>query len=216
MPAYLIIICLLSSIFLHGIAFRVDLSRKLCSTYTLQPEGLSRKLSMTMLAAKRRSSRLTRKNEPSEDSKQDDDEEDEPESQDLLISSVQPAPVTKPATPLYTTSIQDELRADIDRLQRKPLYDPLSKSTASDSSSSSSPLGKLNDIFSIIFIADFFVIIVFLVWFLAAVTLQSVYPDLLLSFQNIFQPVVVPALTVLMVGSIASGIGGQINKPKEN
>lgn len=66
----------------------------------------------------------------------------------------------------------------------------------------------IKDLLSIIFIADFFVVIVFLLWFLLAAALQSTNPFLLEKFQDIFNPVVVPALTVLMVGSIASGLTG--------
>jgi hypothetical protein len=65
---------------------------------------------------------------------------------------------------------------------------------------------KAKNVFSTILIADFFVVLVFLVWFLAAAALQSTYPVVLERFQDIFQPVVVPSLTVLMVGSIASGV----------
>jgi hypothetical protein len=61
---------------------------------------------------------------------------------------------------------------------------------------------------SLVLVADFFVVIVFLVWFLAAAAMQKANPFLLERFQDIFQPVVVPCLTVLMVGSIASGTLG--------
>jgi hypothetical protein len=64
---------------------------------------------------------------------------------------------------------------------------------------------------SSILVADFFLILFFLVWFLAAAALQSSYPVVLEKFQDIFQPVVVPSLTVLMVGSIASGIVSKEN-----
>ena len=77
-------------------------------------------------------------------------------------------------------------------------------------------VGKtLKDIFSAVFIADFFVVIFFLVWFLAAAVMQKTDPFLLEKFQDIFQPVVVPSLTVLMVGSMASGaMEEQANKNK--
>lgn len=71
--------------------------------------------------------------------------------------------------------------------------------------SSNSFIEGLKSAFTTLLIADFFVVIVFLVWFLAAAVLQSSYPVVLERFQDVFQPVVVPALTVLMVGSIASG-----------
>ena len=59
-----------------------------------------------------------------------------------------------------------------------------------------------------VLIADFFVVMFFLIWFLLAAALQSTYPVVLERFQDIFQPVVVPSLTVLMAGSIASGLLG--------
>jgi hypothetical protein len=82
---------------------------------------------------------------------------------------------------------------------------PISQSTAPSQSSSNSFIEGLKSAFTTLLIADFFVVIVFLVWFLAAAALQSSYPVVLERFQDVFQPVVVPALTVLMVGSIASG-----------
>ena len=73
-------------------------------------------------------------------------------------------------------------------------------------SEDASVLDKLKDAINAILIADFFLIIFFLVWFVAAAALQSTYPVVLERFQDIFQPVVVPSLTVLMTGSIASGL----------
>ena len=73
-------------------------------------------------------------------------------------------------------------------------------------SEDASILDKLKDAINAILIADFFLIIFFLVWFVAAAALQSTYPVVLERFQDIFQPVVVPSLTVLMTGSIASGL----------
>jgi ABC-type uncharacterized transport system permease subunit len=69
---------------------------------------------------------------------------------------------------------------------------------------------------SALLIADFFVVIFFLVWFLAAAAMQKTNPFLLEKFQDIFQPVVVPSLTVLMAGSIASGVlGGSGSEDKD-
>ena len=64
------------------------------------------------------------------------------------------------------------------------------------------------DALSFVMVADFFVVMIFLVWFLAAAAMQKTNPWLLERFQDIFQPVVVPSLTVLMTGSIASGLLG--------
>ena len=68
---------------------------------------------------------------------------------------------------------------------------------------------KFKDFIGTVLIADFFLIIFFLLWFVTAAVLQSSYPVVLERFQDIFQPVVVPSLTLLMVGSIASGTLGK-------
>ena len=69
----------------------------------------------------------------------------------------------------------------------------------------------VKDALSLVMVVDFFVVMVFLVWFLAAAAMQKTNPWLLERFQDIFQPVVVPSLTVLMAGSIASGLLGPRN-----
>lgn len=79
-------------------------------------------------------------------------------------------------------------------------------SSTSPSDTSDSLLSKAKDAFVALLIADFFVVMFFLTWFLVAAGLQSSVPVLLERFQDIFQPVVVPALTLLMVGSVASGL----------
>jgi hypothetical protein len=73
---------------------------------------------------------------------------------------------------------------------------------------------NIKNIFSLVLIADFFIVIFFLIWFLIAAALQSTNPFFLERFQDIFNPIVVPSLTVLMVGSIASGIFDNSNKNK--
>lgn len=70
----------------------------------------------------------------------------------------------------------------------------------------SGPVKTAKDILSFVLVADFFLVIFFLVWFLAAAATQKANPYLLERFQDIFQPVIVPSLTVLMAGSIASGV----------
>ena len=66
---------------------------------------------------------------------------------------------------------------------------------------------NFGDLIAKILVADLVLVLVFLVWFIAAaVTQQQGNPYLLERFQDIFEPVVQPALGVLMIGSIASGI----------
>lgn len=77
-----------------------------------------------------------------------------------------------------------------------------------DEKQESGPVKTAKDILSFVLVADFFLVIFFLVWFLAAAATQKANPYLLERFQDIFQPVIVPSLTVLMAGSIASGVLG--------
>jgi hypothetical protein len=61
---------------------------------------------------------------------------------------------------------------------------------------------------------DFFVVIALLVWFLAGIFGQYVLKDetVQIAFNNIFEPVVQPALGILMIGSAA---GAMFNKDEE-
>jgi len=61
---------------------------------------------------------------------------------------------------------------------------------------------------STIITADFFLICFFLLWFLAGIFSSYVVKDdtIQIAFNNIFQPVVQPALGVLMIGSIMSSV----------
>lgn len=71
---------------------------------------------------------------------------------------------------------------------------------------------NFGDLIAKILVADLALVLVFLVWFIAAaVTQQQGNPYLLERFQDIFAPVVQPALGVLMIGSIASGIADKGN-----
>lgn len=75
---------------------------------------------------------------------------------------------------------------------------------------------SIKDLINAVLIGDFFVVIAFLVWFLFAAAMQSTNPFFLEKFQDVFQPVVVPCLTVLMVGSIASGAVDNFGKKGED
>jgi hypothetical protein len=101
-----------------------------------------------------------------------------------------------------------QLEKDISRFEMK-------KSTMSSVKEEDDDRGilkSINDILAVVLIGDFFLVIFFLLWFLVAAALQSTYPVILERFQDIFQPIVVPSLTVLMAGSIASGVLGKDNK----
>lgn len=104
---------------------------------------------------------------------------------------------------------------DFSRTSQKSslLNDSLSSSKSSATASSTEGSGggiikMAKDLFTYVLIADFFAVLVFLVWFIAAAALKDSNPFLLERFQDIFNPIIVPSLTVLMVGSIASGVMG--------
>eukprot|EP01038_Epipyxis_sp_PR26KG_P006374 gene6374-8779_t len=152
-------------------------------------------------------------------------------------AAIDPTPliVKRKQGDLTPTGIFEEIQKDYQELQKKSLnknnnYDEFEKTDftknnlidsfpTSQSTQEQSPVNEvmktIKNGISLILVADFFVIMVFLVWFLVAAALQSTYPVVLERFQDIFQPVVVPALTVLMVGSIASGIVGD-REPTSN
>lgn len=113
---------------------------------------------------------------------------------------------TNPAIPSSGENVQFITKQAIDKnLQQLDSY----QSIDIDSNGNTSVFDKVKDVLSAVLIADFFLIMVFLLWFIIAAALQSTYPVVLERFQDIFQPVVVPSLTVLMVGSIASGLSGK-------
>ena len=74
---------------------------------------------------------------------------------------------------------------------------------------------KVKESFSALLVADFFLIIFFLVWFIAASISKEVFASYFLieKFQDIFQPIIQPALGLLMIGSVSSAF---LKDKKEN
>ena len=75
-------------------------------------------------------------------------------------------------------------------------------------------MNTVKDAVSIVLLVDFFVILFFLGWFILAAVLKDSNPYFLERFQDLFNPVVQPAIGILMAGSIASGLLG--DRKKEN
>ena len=105
-----------------------------------------------------------------------------------------------------TSSLSDQA---LEELLKKDISNFSSLTTKSDDKSENNLLATLKNAFAVFLIVDFFVVLAFLAWFLAGVALQSTNAVVLERFQDIFQPVVVPSLTVLMVGSFLSGDFGK-------
>ena len=80
--------------------------------------------------------------------------------------------------------------------------------------SGSSLTAKVQNVISTIVTVDFFVVCALLVWFLVGIGASAVAKDdtIQIAFNNIFEPVVQPALGVLMIASISDAV----LKPKED
>lgn len=210
--------------------------RSQIGSLALRP-GNQRIIYSTSLTAKRRTSISKRKEDNSEQVEKEQFSSNEIDSQHTKYPSAKPSPeaifgnqeesifskvsIKKKTETLKSSSkqrnsysINSQLEEDISRFKEKSLLEALDREKSEDTTKNEI-IKKLKDVFSAVLIADFFVVIFFLVWFLAAAALQSTNAFLLERFQDIFQPIVVPSLTVLMVGSVASGVlGGDGDKSK--
>lgn len=100
----------------------------------------------------------------------------------------------------------DSLLVDAEKFRSQSSVSSPSSSTPSTSSSSSSAIiPKIKEGVSLIVTADFFLICGFLLWFLlgAGLSIAGVGDGVQIAFNGIFQPIVQPALGVLMIGSLA-------------
>jgi hypothetical protein len=117
--------------------------------------------------------------------------------------TVSPPPIFTPriSSEVVTSQIENkqekagilnkQIESDINDFQElKALQEARSKS---DKPANEGGVFKvLKDVFSAVLIADFFVVLVFLAWFLAAAAMQSTNPFLLERFQDIFQVLQLP------------------------
>jgi hypothetical protein len=74
------------------------------------------------------------------------------------------------------------------------------------------------NIVSTIVTIDFFVVCALLVWFLAGVVSSSIFKndDIQIAFNGIFQPVVQPALGILMIAAISDAVLNKLNNNKKS
>ena len=174
----------------------------------------------TQLLAKRRTtiSRRTVPNNPGESQSTSQEEVGDDEEPDMADeTAIDNAFVTDPASLTgkakdFTQLLADdisEFEQSRNMLMQARERERIKSSSPGDSSTA---LQSIKDLVGVVLIADFFVVMVFLVWFLFAAAMQKTNPFFLEKFQDIFQPVVVPCLTVLMAGSIASGVLGDKKK----
>ena len=113
-------------------------------------------------------------------------------------------------------AVTASMSEDLSDFERRALLQAEQRKLDSQPGQDSGIMKTIKDLIGKALIADFFLVLVFLAWFLAAAATKSSNPFLLEKFQDIFQPVVVPSLTVLMVGSIASGTFGKEEDPTKD
>ena len=91
-----------------------------------------------------------------------------------------------------------------------------------DDETATTPVKAIRNALSTLVIADFFVVCFFLLWFLAGIFASYVLKndDVQIAFNGLFQPVVQPALGILMIAAIADRVfapqevdeGGGVNE----
>ena len=114
--------------------------------------------------------------------------------------------VLKEVTKIGQSDLMGEIESDVESFKRQEKNVDNAGSIANADGAGNVEGFSFGDIIAKVLVADLFLVLVFLVWFIvAAVTQQQGNPYLLERFQDIFEPVVQPALGVLMIGSIASG-----------
>ncbi|GMI06603.1 hypothetical protein TrRE_jg11665, partial [Triparma retinervis] len=124
-----------------------------------------------------------------------------------------PSPPTFPSSP--STSSPDDLTnllADAEKFRSKS-----PKKTGDDAVGDA--IGQsLKGLISNIIAADFFLILALLAWFLTGVISSTFFDNdaIQLAFNGIFQPVVQPALGILMIGSVAGGAFGSNPDEEDN
>ncbi|CAN0229690.1 unnamed protein product, partial [Phaeothamnion confervicola] len=86
--------------------------------------------------------------------------------------------------------------------------------SAAGASNGGGGLRNLKEAFSWLLVADFFVVVAFLGWFAAGVAGSYVFHQdaLLDKFHDSWSPLVMPALSVLMGGTIAGGVVSKLGE----
>lgn len=160
---------------------------------------------MSHLFAKRRTKAVVRKKDWSDEYIDDP----EPPSIESPSRAADAARVSQMKAMAERSSLSDETLTE---LLKKDMSELSTLTSKPEEKSENQVVAAVKNAFAVFLIADFFLVLAFLAWFLAGVTLQSSNPVVLERFQDIFQPVVVPSLTVLMVGSFLSGDFGKEKK----
>jgi len=79
-----------------------------------------------------------------------------------------------------------------------------------------STLAKLIAVINRILLIDVFLVAIFFLWFIIALVAESLHWHLgLRLWQSLWQPVIQPALGLVMLGAIATGVINRFRKPSK-
>ncbi|KAA8495037.1 hypothetical protein FVE85_3278 [Porphyridium purpureum] len=107
-------------------------------------------------------------------------------------------------------SIEDTLAEDLARLKAKRAREKQQQGAASDQDESESARARAASFVQTVLVADFFVVLGFLAWLAVAVVKND--DDLYSQWYALWTPLIQPALGVLMLGTIVSGVLGMGKK----
>lgn len=150
------------------------------------------------------------------------------EVQDILQQMPNAEPATSSTTPTTTSSSTTRIGSDPSIQSLVQNYaaesgdtkDPLAMLLADakamgdrESSSTTTTSSTLQSVISTLVTVDFFVVCALLVWFLTGIAFSAVLQDdrVQIAFNNIFEPIVQPALGILMIAALSDAV----LKPKE-
>ncbi len=115
-----------------------------------------------------------------------------------------PPPAATPAPPSLEKQLEDRLQEDILKFRKKEVE---KKAEEPEATGLSALTAKAGSALEKVLVADFFVVLGFLGWFLAGVFAKSALGDrsVLDSFNKVWDPLIQPALGVLMAGTLGVG-----------
>ncbi|GMH92106.1 hypothetical protein TrVE_jg8909 [Triparma verrucosa] len=114
-----------------------------------------------------------------------------------------------------TTSTQTTQNNDFSSLLKdSEKFRSSSKALTADEKIGDELSQKIKSAISTLITIDFFLILAFLAWFVTGVISSTVFKNdvIQIAFNGIFQPLVQPALGILMIGSVAGGAFGKDEK----
>jgi len=139
----------------------------------------------------------------------DDDDDDDSDYED---DSSNPVSSTSTTATGGGSTPQEELEKRL--LQDIQRFKAIEQAKTGGVEEKETALAKASDVFSTILVVDFFVVMAFLTWFGVGIITKATTKDsqLLDTFYSLWNPVINPALGILMAGTMAGGGVGWLRK----